>query len=224
MLGLSATAYRRDGLTRLIYLTLGDRTHWVDPQRLREIGAVLTPKIIRRETVFQYDYADDYPAMVSTLAENEDRNRQIVNDVIAQVQDQAGTALVVSDRVTHCEALAELVRDAGQGAEVLTGKTPKEGRERIVNAIQAGKVPVLCSTIQLLGEGFDCSGLSSLFLTTPVRFRGRLLQIVGRILRPGTGKRPRVFDYVDVHVGLLQHQAQKRAQALEGVVYGAASI
>jgi len=152
--------------------------------------------------------------MVSTLVEDKDRNRQIVNDVIAEVQAQAGTALVVSDRVAHCEALAELVRGTGLRAEVLTGKTPRDRREGIVAAVQAGEVPVLCSTIQLLGEGFDCSGLSSLFLTTPVRFKGRLLQVVGRILRPGTGKRPRVFDYVDAQVGLLHHQAQKRAQAL----------
>jgi len=35
MLGLSATAYRReDGLTRLIYLYMGERAHQVDPKEL----------------------------------------------------------------------------------------------------------------------------------------------------------------------------------------------
>ncbi len=42
MLGLSATAYRReDGLTRLIYLYMGNRSHKVDPEELTASGAVL---------------------------------------------------------------------------------------------------------------------------------------------------------------------------------------
>jgi len=39
----------------------------VDLQQLRVIVAILTQEIIRREDVFQYDYADNYPAMVSAL-------------------------------------------------------------------------------------------------------------------------------------------------------------
>lgn len=72
---------------------------------------------------------------------------------------------------------------------------------------------VLCSTVQLLGEGFDCSGLSSLFLGTPIKFKGRLLQVVGRILRPEDGKRPIVFDYVDSYVDVLKAQAKSRERA-----------
>lgn len=77
---------------------------------------------------------------------------------------------------------------------------------------------VLVSTLQLLGEGFDCSGLSSLFLTTPIKFKGRLLQVIGRILRPGDGKRPVVYDYVDELQPVLRAQARARGKALAEVV------
>jgi superfamily II DNA or RNA helicase len=40
-----------------------------------------------------------------------------------------------------------------------------------------------------------------------------LLQVVGRILRPGDGKRPIVFDYVDSHVDVLKSQAKSRERA-----------
>jgi superfamily II DNA or RNA helicase len=86
-----------------------------------------------------------------------------------------------------------------------------------VEAVQAGQADVLISTLQLLGEGFDCSGLSSLFLATPIKFKGRLLQVVGRILRPGDGKRPLVFDYVDENQPVLKAQAKSRGKALEEI-------
>jgi superfamily II DNA or RNA helicase len=217
MLGLTATPYRRDGLTKLIYITLGDRVHSVDKDLLRVTGAVMSPEIIRRETAFRYNYNDDYTRMISNLTQDQDRNRQIAADVIRQVRSRAGTALVVSDRVAHCEALEELIRAAGPRIQVLTGQCSKAAREAIVNAVQAGETDVLISTVQLLGEGFDCSGLSSLFLATPIKFKGRVLQVVGRILRPQDGKRPVVYDYVDRRVGVLKAQSKSRARALQEV-------
>jgi len=55
LLWLSATPYRNDGLTRLIYICLGDRVHRMDPDHLCNIGAVLRPEIVTVETNFQYD-------------------------------------------------------------------------------------------------------------------------------------------------------------------------
>lgn len=122
MLGLSATAYRRDGLTKLIYMTLGDRVHKVDTDQLRATGAVLAPEVIRRETAFRYQYSDHYPRMISRLTRDEARNRQIALDVIEQCGCRLGTALVVSDRVAHCQVLADLIQDSGLKVRVLTGQ------------------------------------------------------------------------------------------------------
>ena len=69
-------------------------------------------------------------------------------------------------------------------------------------------VPVILATLQLIGEGFDCPGLDSLLIVTPVRFSGRLKQVVGRVLRPAEGKIPVVIDYHDSRVGLLSYQAK----------------
>jgi superfamily II DNA or RNA helicase len=62
-----------------------------------------------------------------------------------------------------------------------------------------------------MGEGFDCKDLTTLFLTTPIRFGGRVLQYLGRVLRPAPNKSAaRVYDYVDIHVEPLKAAAKER--------------
>ena len=211
MLGLSATPYRRDKLTRLIYLSIGDCLHAVDPERLRTVGAILAPEIVARETEFYFPRAADrYAKMLTRLALDPDRNRLIAQDVVREVAENSGTILMVSERTVHLEALAEILMEYGEKVVVLTGRTPTVRREEIVRDVQDGKVRIMASTTQLIGEGFDCPGLTTLFLCSPIRFSGRLVQIVGRILRPQDGKRPKIYDYQDVAIGILKASAQAR--------------
>jgi superfamily II DNA or RNA helicase len=209
LLGLSATAFRRDGLTKLIYMYLGDRACAVDNLDLQASGAVLTPEYLQRPTEFRYVYRGNYQALMKALTANPERNQLIVADILKERATTPGTILVVSDRVKHCEELAALLEKHGCPAAVLTGKLPAEQRTALVESIRQGEIKVLISTVQLIGEGFDCPDLTTLFLTTPIKFSGRLLQVVGRVLRPAHGKQPRVYDYVDP-VGVLSSSAQSR--------------
>lgn len=216
MLGLSATAYRReDGLTRLIYLYMGDRVHQVDPHKLRESGAVLKPQFIQKPTEFKYVFRGNYQALMNSLTRNVVRNQQIAADIHKEAATSEGTILVVSDRVAHCRQLAELLKEKGLEASVLTGKQPARERSAIVESVHQGRVKVLISTLQLVGEGFDAANLATLFLTTPIKFSGRLRQVTGRILRPASGKQPKVIDYVDERVGVLKNSAAMRLRAYE---------
>lgn len=204
MLGLSATPYRRDGLTSLIHMYIGDLSHKIDLEKLRDIGAVLVPEIVFKKTKFFYEFRDDYAKMVNVLTQDMARNMKVIADIMAETdKNPKGTCLVVSDRIEHCEALAELLHKFKvQGIQLLTGQHKTSERKAAVENVNAGRVKVLVATLQLIGEGFDCAGLSSLFLTTPIKFSGRLIQVIGRILRPEDGKQPRVYDYQDP-VGVL---------------------
>lgn len=216
LLGLSATAFRSDeGMTKLIYYFMGERSHTVDPMHLKVTGAVLKPKIIRSETDFDYGYRGDYQALISALTKHEGRNRQIATDIVDWVKnDPTSTALVVSDRVSHCKIFVELLEKHGIAVELLTGQIPPDKRNQIVADVKNGSVQVLVATLQLISEGFDCSGLSSLFLTTPISFEGRLVQVIGRILRPGENKVPVVYDYVDSQVAALRRSSAARQKVL----------
>jgi superfamily II DNA or RNA helicase len=214
MLGLSATPWRRDKLSKLIFWHLGDVHHEVDKNYLIESGFVLPADVIFRETDFRpfHDPVMEYSKMLSELTTDDERNRLIAADTARESQDTPGVCLVLTDRKKHCETLQAIMKyKHSVSADILTGDLSSSQRLEIVQRLNQGRVKVLIATGQLIGEGFDCRQLSTLFLATPVRFSGRVLQYLGRVLRPAPAKSSaRVFDYVDVHVEPLMAAARAR--------------
>ncbi len=111
MLGLSATPYRRDKLSQLIFWHLGNLSHAIDRRHLVASGDVLHAEVIWRRTDFS-PYADavnEYSRMLSELTADDQRNRMIVDDVAREARERSGTVLLLSDRRRHCEALQTLL-------------------------------------------------------------------------------------------------------------------
>jgi superfamily II DNA or RNA helicase len=214
MLGLSATPYRRDQLSKLIFWHLGDKHHEVAKSQLIETGDVLPAKVVFRHTNFitRRDPVSEYSKMVAELTTDTDRNKLIASDVAEQASKNSGICLILSDRKAHCMNLQSMLRYRfKQESELLTGDLDADERQKVLERINQGRVKILIATGQLIGEGFDCKDLTTLFLATPIKFSGRLLQYLGRVLRPAPGKKyARVFDYVDVNVDTLRKAASAR--------------
>jgi superfamily II DNA or RNA helicase len=219
MLGLSATPYRRDGLTKLIGWHLGRKIE-VRQADLTEADIIRNVEVIVRETAFvtDFDASEEYSQMLSELTLDNSRNRLIVGDIMNEASNGGGVCLVLSDRKEHCHALQDMLSKQGLSADVLTGSVCNGERKAIVERLNSGGVKVLIATGQLIGEGFDCKGLSTLLMACPVKFSGRLIQYLGRVLRPAPGKeKAMVYDYVDVHVSVLAASARARQQVYRGV-------
>ena len=217
MLGLSATPWRRDKLSKLIFWHLGDVHHEVDKNHLVEAGDVLPAEIITRNTSFKpyHDPVNEYSKMLSELTADTERNILIVSDVARETERGAGICLVLSDRKAHCENLRALLKYRYKiDSELLTGDLSIAERQIVIERLNQSEANVVIATGQLVGEGFDCRNLSTLFLATPIRFSGRVIQYLGRVLRPAPGKTvARVFDYVDIHVDTLTKAAMARQRA-----------
>ena len=217
MLGLSATPWRRDRLNRLIWWYLGDKVHEIETTGLLDSGHILPAEVVWRKTAFQpeADPSEEYSRMLSELTEDAVRNGLIVKDVARETQKSDGVCLVLTDRKGHAVELVQRLTRKGIEVVLLTGDLSMGKRQEAVAAVNTGQAKVLVATGQLIGEGFDCRQLSTLFLATPIKFSGRLIQYLGRVLRPAPGKdRARVYDYLDP-VGVLEASARARGRVYE---------
>lgn len=215
MLGLSATPYRRDRLDPVIFWFIGPVCGSISTKELVEAGELMKPVYKQIPTdlfVSSVDPSTEYSRMMTELTTCERRNSYIVGQVFIAVYSKKKVCLVLSDRKEHCAALSDMLLSLGVKTFVLNGDTKKEDREEIREKVaSAENGAVLIATSQLIGEGYDLAELEVLFLTTPLKFVGRLVQYIGRVLRNKEGKEaPIVYDFVDTNVGLLVRSARMR--------------
>ncbi|MGB9034545.1 MAG: DEAD/DEAH box helicase family protein [Paeniglutamicibacter sp.] len=225
-LGLTATPYRRDGLEELIFHQLGSFTHEFTAPRHGELpqSAAEYPapalQLRLHETAFEYDGDIDpsSPGGITQihkiLIEDPARVAQVAGDII-EAHAQGRQVLVLSTWKRHLQLISESLRAAGLDPVELTGSL-KAGARRAamerINSAPADEPLLVLGTGSLIGEGFDCPRLDTLFLAAPISFRGRLLQYAGRVTRPYPGKADAVVhDYVDVRTPVIARAYDKRS-------------
>jgi superfamily II DNA or RNA helicase len=219
LLGLSATPYRRDSLSKLIFWYLGNLQHKIEKQNLEIRGHITEAEIILRPTEFIpfHDPVTEYSKMMTELTSNNERNSLIASDIAGEFEKSGGHIIVLSDRKKHCENLSQILKYRHKiDSLVFTGDLSEKKRVLALKELTSHPNSIIIATGQLIGEGFDLNSLSTLFLTTPVNFSGRLTQYLGRVLRTAPGKtKAVVYDYVDKNVHVLKKSAVSRA-----AVYG----
>ncbi|MGW2041058.1 helicase-related protein [Streptomyces virginiae] len=159
-----------------------------------------------------------FQAIYSELAASCDRNTQIAAD-IADASRRGRCSLALSNRVEHLHQLPTSLAARGIEPLLLHGGMPPAERARVRTRLvdQTTTPPVLLDIDKLAGEGFDAPRLDTLFLTSPVSFKGRVIQQVGRIMRNTETKKSHVeaHDYLDADVPWLERMHHKRCRILE---------
>lgn len=222
-LGLTATPYRRDGLEGLITMYCGPVRHRTGSGGRDADGfarvLVAHPTTHVANSVVGDDGRTAGPSIQSVfrgLVEDAERTRQVCDDVAAAVR-QGRNCLVLSQWTGHVANLADTLRADGMEVLVLQGGMGKKARGLVtvsLEGLRPGDGVVVVATGSFLGEGFDCAALDTLFLAFPIAFKGRLVQYVGRVLRPVEGKtRVDVHDYVDAGVPVLARMHGRRLPA-----------
>ena len=154
--GLTATPFRKDGLTKPMYWTLGYTVYEVVANTLMDQGEVIRPDVKFVPTNFRYFYDDDFPKMVTALTEDAQRNGIILEKLVLQAAD-GHFCMVLSERVDHCHVLQELLEDAAPdvSSAVLVGNVPKKKRQEIVERLRNKEIQVIFATNPLAEEGLD---------------------------------------------------------------------
>jgi superfamily II DNA or RNA helicase len=223
VVGLTATPTRKDGHHPIIVMQCGPIRFNLSARD----AAARSPfrhLVLAKQTNFRmpaestdFTIHDAYAAIVT----NEDRNRQIVADIL-QAVGEGRTPLVLTNRTDHIERIA-LGLSSIEHVLILKGGMGKKQRQAAAEklaAIPEGVPRVILATGSYIGEGFDDSRLDTLFLTMPISWHGTLQQYVGRLHRIHHGKTiVRVYDYVDAQVPMLARMYEKRLKGYRAIGY-----
>lgn len=213
-LGLTATPYRRDGLQALMAMHCGPVRHKMAP---RQGSALRALDLVVHETGYQPAQEGEHiQAIYQGLVEDAERTRSICDDIAAAV-DAGRNCLVLTRWTEHLEVIVEMLAVRDLEPLVLHGKMGKKARTTVTKRLAEPRPDggiLLAATAGLIGEGFDCPPLDTLFLAFPIKFKGNVVQYVGRVLRPtDTKTRVEVHDYVDALVPVLARQHNERRSA-----------
>lgn len=213
--GLTATPYRRDGLQAMMAMHCGPTRHHIKTAA----GSAL-----RRLDLVVHD-TSHHPADASDvhiqevfrgLVEDDDRTGRICDDIAASVA-KGRNCLVLTRWTSHLERIVDGLRSRDQQPLVLHGGMGKKVRAAVVEQLGQARPDgglLLAANASLLGEGFDCPALDTLYLAFPIKFKGSVVQYVGRVLRPTDTKTTiEVHDYVDRDVGVLARMHTERLAA-----------
>jgi superfamily II DNA or RNA helicase len=222
--GLTATPKRRDGQHPIIQMQLGPVRFVVD-QKIASGERPFEHRLIVRDTPFELPAgSEDQPIqrLYQILANDEQRNTLILDDIITAL-DEGRSPIVLTERKSHLDFLAEHLRGFTRNLIVLKGGTSaKRRRETLaeLNAIPANQERLVLATGRYIGEGFDDTRLDTLFLTMPVSWRGTVVQYTGRLHRAHPGKSEvRIYDYVDSRVPVLARMFQRRLVGYRSIGY-----
>ncbi|MCL1883479.1 MAG: DUF1653 domain-containing protein [Defluviitaleaceae bacterium] len=224
--GLTATPTRKDGHHPIIYMHCGKIRYRVDAKQQAEerpFEHFLIPRFTRFQKPVHRD-GDKWEIqdVYTDIQNSEIRNNLIVQDVVAAVE-QGRNPIILTERTEHVAILADILSSQLKNVITLTGGlSQKQSREALQNVanIPANESFVLVATGKYVGEGFDMPRLDTLFLAMPISWTGTVQQYAGRLHRLFDGKNEvQIYDYVDVHVQMLEKMHQKRLRSYASIGY-----
>lgn len=97
--------------------------------------------------------------------------------------DEAECALIYSDHVESCKAIAQHF-----GVPAITGQMSAKKRSKLADAFQSGEGKIICATIGSLSTGKDLYRANQMILNDPPWVPGDLDQLIRRMQRLGQTK------------------------------------
>ena len=184
--GLTATSIRKDGHQPIIFMQCGAIRYSADA-KAQMTSQTFARLLVPRFTSY-WELTDDkftYVRMIQKMAEDENRNNLIIDDVRKALTE--GRSLIVLTNLTaHVETLANALALHCKHVVTLIGsESVREKRQKmeLLQNISPAEPLVIVATGKYVGEGFDYPRLDTLFLALPVSWKGIIAQYAGRLHR-----------------------------------------
>ena len=221
--GLTATPIRKDGHQPIIFMQCGPIRYSADAKS-QMLNQTFERLLVPRFTPFRPIAGSDlsYTKVAEQLAEDEYRNLFIVKDVV-EVLKEGRSPIILTNRTSHVATLAELLKPHCPNVITLIGsESTKEKRQKMehLQSIPSSEPLVIVATGKYVGEGFDYARLDTLFLVSPVAWKGIVAQYAGRLHREYEGKQDvQIYDYIDIRVPVCESMYRKRLKGYSSIGY-----
>jgi hypothetical protein len=224
MLGLTTSTQRRDRLSRLMYYYVGDIVYTINERDAREGRGIIQAQVVGRVTDFQYDYSsrDDFNPMLSALMTDAPRTHQIVNDIVAEMEQNPQPILVLTGGAPQNDVLKAALE--AHGIEVISLDWKQEqldSEDDDDEELQPLQIPVLGDapvvvlvTSDVLLRYSRNLPVKILVLAIPAYFRGRMAHAIRNLYHGSGGNGPeklKIYDYVDRNIALLENFFRMRS-------------
>lgn len=202
--GLTATPIRKDGHQPIIFMQCGPIRYSAEAKS-QLAKQTFKRWLIPRFTAYRdlSDSSSTYAQIVQSLATDEARNALIVEDVCKTLA-VGRSPIVLTTLTSHVEQLSQLLSTCCKNIITLVGsESMKDKRQKMERLAELSpKEPlVVVATGRYVGEGFDYPRLDTLFLVSPVSWKGIIAQYAGRLHREYHGKTDvRIYDYIDIRL------------------------
>jgi len=205
-LGLSATMQRKDGLTKVFKMFLGDIIYSEERDATDTVLVKAVHYVSEGDAEFDemcYDYRGNpaYSTMISKLCAYNPRSEFILHVLQKEMQEKPGQQVMI---LAHNRNLLTYLHDAIQHRGLATAGYYVGGMKE-ADLKKSETCQVIIATYAMAAEALDIKTLTTLLLATP---KTDVIQAVGRILRV-KHERPLVVDIIDSHEVFLS-QWQKR--------------
>ena len=221
--GLTATPIRKDGHQPIIFMQCGPIRYSADA-KAQMLSQSFERLLVPRFTPFRPIVGSDlsYTKVAQQLAEDEYRNLFIVKDVI-EVLKEGRSPIILTSRTSHVATLAELLKPHCRNVITLIGsESTKDKRQKMehLQSIPSSEQLVIVATGKYVGEGFDYARLDTLFLVSPVAWKGIVAQYAGRLHREYECKQDvQIYDYIDIRVPVCESMYRKRLKGYASIGY-----
>lgn len=221
--GLTATPIRKDGHQPIIFMQCGPIRYSAEAKS-QLAKQTFKRWLIPRFTAYRdlSDSSSTYAQIVQSLATDEARNALIVEDVCKTLA-VGRSQIVLTTLTSHVEQLSQLLSTCCKNIITLVGsESMKDKRQKMERLAELSpKEPlVVVATGRYVGEGFDYPRLDTLFLVSPVSWKGIIAQYAGRLHREYHGKTDvRIYDYIDIRLPLCERMYQRRLKGYAAIGY-----
>jgi len=224
VLGLTATFVRKDGHHPIVKMQCGPVRYRVNAKSQAK-NRPFRHVVIPRYTSFMLEDSEKnipIQELYERLIADDLRNDQIFDDLLKAL-DQGRSPILLTDRISHLEYFENRLKNFAKNVIVLRGGMGKRRWKEIqdqIRSIPSDQERVFLATGRFAGEGFDDARLDTLFLVTPISWKGTLQQYAGRLHRLYDSKREvQIYDYVDIQVPLLMRMYKKRLKGYIAMGY-----